>query len=259
MNHARPFMTSMHTLLFCLVCALSGHGPAAAGEAACADPGPLRLDSITSRVVVIAEGAHGTNEAPALVTGLLCQAASLGRPVLLAWEFPSDKQEAINHYMQSDGAAAARRQLITSALTADDGRSSVAIFKMLESVRKWRAQGKRLAVSAVDAAETDLLLPLYPGEDRYKMWSNLTRQVVMATNVATRAWPEVAPGRRPANVQDRRHVHAECAGLDGADDDAVQRSGPRVPWAAGAHRSNGNERMGSPSLGCRCRATWKTR
>ena len=173
----------LRPLLALLICT----GSAMAADVACTETSRLSLATLKTRVVVIAEGAHGTNEAPSFVESLLCQAASLGRPVLLAWELPSDQQEAINHYLQSDGDAPSRRQLITSALTGTDGRNSVAALKLMESARRLRAAGHRLAVSAVDAAESDLLLPLYPGEDRYAMWSQGTRQTVMATNVATRA------------------------------------------------------------------------
>jgi hypothetical protein len=64
---------------------------------------------------------------------------------------------------------------------------SLAIFEMLDATRRLRQRGARIAISLVDSAESDLLEPLYTGEDKYVMYSQGQRQRLMASVVETRA------------------------------------------------------------------------
>jgi len=139
------------------------------------------------RVLVIGEGLHGTEEAPAFVAAVLCAHLKAGKPVLLAWEHPRDRQGVLNAFMAGDGGAEAQRRLIDAVLGGPSGQDSLAILHLLDTVRQWRRAGARVAVSMVDLAETDLLEPLYAGDNKYRMSSPSQRQRLMAGVVETRA------------------------------------------------------------------------
>jgi hypothetical protein len=145
----------------------------------------LDISNIPARLTVVDEGTHGTSQAPAFVAGLVCAFAKTGKPVILAWESSRDVQAAVNDFIESAGTPKDRELLVASALHGSDGRSSLAILSMLDVIRILRSKGSRVAVSLVDTAESDLLLPLY-GENKYDMYSQARRQALMATNVESR-------------------------------------------------------------------------
>lgn len=111
------------------------------------------------RIVVLGE-LHGTNEAPALagelarIQGQATEETPVGG-VTLALEIHALEQSRIDAFLDSSGDAAARDALLSSPYWAvsperSDGRRSVAMLALLESVREMRSAGADLRVLAFD-------------------------------------------------------------------------------------------------------------
>lgn len=96
---------------------------------------------------------HGTNEAPDFVAGLACSIANEGKPLVVALEMPVAEQARIDAYMQSDGGGANREALLEGGFwrrKAQDGRTSTAMFRLIEKLRVVRNGGANLRVLLVD-------------------------------------------------------------------------------------------------------------
>ena len=96
------------------------------------------------RFIVVGE-IHGTAEALAAFAGLVCAAAGQG-PVTVALELPTEMQSRLDAFMAATDDASAEALLRdTSFWESDperqDGRSSVAMLEMMQSVRQLRVSG----------------------------------------------------------------------------------------------------------------------
>jgi len=129
---------------------------------------------VPGTIVMLGE-IHGTVEIPAIVGDLACQALARGHRVLLGLEYPASEQADLEAYMASDGGPAARRALLEGALwqtACPDGRSSQAIFDLIERGRALRQAGHRIDMFAFDPAT-------------YHDWNR--RDAGMAENILARA------------------------------------------------------------------------
>lgn len=103
------------------------------------------------RFVVVGE-IHGTTEAPAAFAQLICAAAEQG-PVTVALELPNLMQPQLDAFLAAaDDASAAATLHDTPFWVRDpqrqDGRSSVAMLDMMQSVRRLKASGADVALRA---------------------------------------------------------------------------------------------------------------
>ncbi|MBU8896410.1 hypothetical protein KRR26_12380 [Corallococcus sp. M34] len=108
------------------------------------------------RMLLIGEQL-GSAQVPAAVGVLVRQAAERGIPVALGLSIPSPEQPRIDHYLGSPGAPMDQDALLDGRFWRrpyQDGRSSRAIFDLIDQVRAMRAQGLKVSVVAYD---TDLL------------------------------------------------------------------------------------------------------
>lgn len=88
-----------------------------------------------ARVVWLGE-MHGTNEAPALLLGLVRLISRNDRPPVVALEIPHDNQEAIDDFLKSgDQAALKTRTFFAYKPEGKDGRASQAMERLLEALR----------------------------------------------------------------------------------------------------------------------------
>lgn len=114
---------------------------------------PGMEDVLTPGAVVLLGELHGTKEIPALAGTLACHTASAGTPVVVALEVPREEQGAVDLYLESDGGAEARAELLQGTFWRrpyQDGRSSAARLELLERLRRWRQAGQPLSVLAFD-------------------------------------------------------------------------------------------------------------
>src|SRR5262245_1205097 len=104
------------------------------------------------RVLLLGE-MHGTNESPELVADLACQALAGGWSVTVALEQPRTLAAATEAFLASDGGAAAREALLADRFWTEDlpdGRSSEAMFRLLDALRRFRRDGRPVAVALID-------------------------------------------------------------------------------------------------------------
>jgi hypothetical protein len=107
----------------------------------------LVLRDTTKRYVIFGE-RHGTVDAPALFSRLVCLASDMG-PVVVGLEMEADQQGSISAYVASDGSTAARETLLANRhWRLRDGRASAAMLKLLEDVRLLRSAGQQAEVLA---------------------------------------------------------------------------------------------------------------
>lgn len=130
-------------------------------EAFCAggyrlDPGPMKSD-----VTLLGE-SHGTREIPAIAKDFVCQIAAAGRPVILGLEIPRDEQSRIDKFIASDGSRSDVAALLSGpfwtpdpADALSDGRSSKAMFDLIDHARLARRKGAAIAVLAIDPGSDD--------------------------------------------------------------------------------------------------------
>lgn len=140
-----------------LVVLLAWCMPAWSESAAGAGPGtPAHGELLAERArthsMLLVGELHGTREAPALVGALATKLSAEG-PVVVALEISSEEQARVDAWLASDGGEDARRELLDSPFwrgASPDGRSSVAMLDLLDSVRRLVAAGRDVVVVCFD-------------------------------------------------------------------------------------------------------------
>ncbi len=138
-------------LLPCLLSLTTFAAPAAAAEGCIPLAGAERLTRSDGPDFILFGEAHGTRELPHAFADLVCTLAFSRRPLVVALEFLSSEQAALDAFVRSDGGPAARAVLLASPGWGDrHGRASEAILALLESLRRQAAAGADLTVLAFD-------------------------------------------------------------------------------------------------------------
>ena len=143
-------------LLSIVACILAGctlpapaTGDAAAYSADCLHAEDVPRELQDARVVVFGE-LHGTREASRLVGSFACYNATRGRSIL-ALEIAAGEQGAIDRYLQSHGEPADQAALLSGPhwrTAFSDGRSSRAMFELIERIRVMRDHGMPVGIVA---------------------------------------------------------------------------------------------------------------
>jgi hypothetical protein len=128
-----------------------------ASRAATAGPGCEMISGFDQYISgargVFVGDMHGTVEAPAFVTDLVCNLAHAGRTVVLGLEYPSDQQHFIDEFLR-ERTDSSRSALLSTPFwirPTQDGRTSQAMLKLLSSVRAQIRAGAHIQVIAFDA------------------------------------------------------------------------------------------------------------
>lgn len=117
---------------------------------------PARLAPREGRVLMLGEW-HGTNELPRLAGDLLCAVAGSGLETRLGLEMPWTDQDRIDAFLHSDGGLAARDALLSGSKLwgFNDGRSSTAVYDLLDRARLMVLRGVKVSVFAFDITASD--------------------------------------------------------------------------------------------------------
>lgn len=110
-------------------------------------------EAMPVRALVLVGEVHGTVETPALVGELACAASTDGTAVTVALEISTREQARLDAYLASACTPDARAALLAGPFwtrSTQDGRSSTAMLALLERLRRLHADGRRIAVIAVD-------------------------------------------------------------------------------------------------------------
>ena len=98
----------------------------------------------------------GSREAPLVVGDLVCQAAEEGMAVALGLSIPRDEQARIDRYLSSPGGPTDQDALLEGHFWRrpyQDGRSSRAVFDLIDRVRAMREVGLQVSLVAYDTDE----------------------------------------------------------------------------------------------------------
>jgi hypothetical protein len=138
--------------------------PVAPGS--CVNVGAAKVTSITQaaqaivcnvsdRSLLVVGELHGTNETPDLVASIVKDALA-DRPVRLGLEMQRSEQPYMDAYVQSAGSAADKAAFLkTPFWKVQDGRSSTAMLRLIDTVRVLREHGARLNVVAMEPDYVD--------------------------------------------------------------------------------------------------------
>lgn len=138
---------------------VGSQAPEVTENASALDCGPAipGIDAIlsTSGVVLFGE-IHGTAEIPEFIGSVICQAAERGLAVRAAFEMGSDQQDSLDTFLDSQGTAGDRQRLLASSHWQGppfaDGRSSEAMFGLLERLRRLRRAGANVQAVGIETA-----------------------------------------------------------------------------------------------------------
>lgn len=114
------------------------------------------VDASGLQFLVVGE-IHGTREMPEAFSNIVCLAARR-QAVVVALEFAAADQSLIDEFMQSSGDEAARNRLLSAQVWTSqwqDGRSSAAMFALLERLRQMVASGMVSRVRAIQPTMAD--------------------------------------------------------------------------------------------------------
>ncbi len=131
--------------------------------AACLPIAGLDVLLTTGQVLLIGE-IHGTQEGPAYVRHIACRALELGLSVSVGLELPQAEQEGIDTYLASAGMPDDQRQVWQLPFWSkdyQDGRTSQAIFELVEDIRVFKAKGEEVNIILIDepgSSKRDLLM-----------------------------------------------------------------------------------------------------
>ena len=174
--------TAMRTSILSVLALGCGAPPPPVAAPTHPAPPPLEIPAaaLPPHGTLLLGDLHGTREIPAFVGQLVTTVAARER-VVLALEIPPEEAPAIKAFVASDGSPAMRRQLVAGPwwqAPFQDGRRSVALADLLETVRALRAAGRPIEVVAIDDESND----------------SEAREEAMARNViaARRANPDAA-------------------------------------------------------------------
>ncbi len=124
----------------------------AAGPGGCADI--PNSDLVIQNGVVLTLGEiHGTVEAPRSVANLACLALGRGLATTVALELPQSDQAAVERFLASPGGPQDRDRLLELEFWSreyQDGRSSHAMFDLLEALREQKSLGNAVQVVLLD-------------------------------------------------------------------------------------------------------------
>lgn len=134
----------------------------------------------------------GSNEAPAVVGHIVCQAAQTGLVVVLGLSLPASEQARVDAYLSSPGAPADQDTLLEGRFWSrpyQDGRSSRAVLDLIDRVRALRTAGLRVNLVAYD---TDVLRGSERDAAQASVWTKRRANkpeeihIVLAGNTHTR-------------------------------------------------------------------------
>lgn len=153
----RPTVCRIAASFALALCAACAQLPVQTKDSPCEGAPALGARAFQSRLLVLGE-IHGTSEVPRIAKDLVCQAIAEKRsPVLLLLELDGSQSPALARYVASDGKQEERCAFLAHfewARPGQDGRTTVAMFELIDFVRAMKRIGHPVEVAAF-AAGTD--------------------------------------------------------------------------------------------------------
>ncbi len=118
-------------------------------HAICDSNGIELIPAFDSTELIIFGEQHGTNEIPMFVAEIVC-ALSAVKKVNLLLELNADQQRELTRFLDSRGSDAENRRFIDAVFRPKDqqhdGRTSVAMFELIDQARQLRRKGRKISV-----------------------------------------------------------------------------------------------------------------
>ena len=166
--------------ILCLALLLAASG-ATAEEPACAGlANPFDTPDIDADVIFFGE-LHGNKETPEVFLSAICQYLELqGGDVRVALEFHTDINSSLERFMESDGDSEAVQEFLRHPVwqrepNLPDGRTSVAMLNLFNSLRELRVSTTRLvSVTPIVGHWTDRQVRYFGASSDAIMAANIT-------------------------------------------------------------------------------------
>jgi hypothetical protein len=217
------------------------------------------------RTVTLFGELHGTNEVPAFVANVLCQATARRLPVTLAIEFPKASTAALQRYVASAGTAGDRTTLLADAawyMSPPDGRASEAMLRLVESTRLLVAEGGDVDVFAFsdapsgtqtrDSQMADILttrIAAEPSRLAIVLTGNIHSRIEASENYDS--WGRLTVDRPMGYLLRERLTGMKVLGLNVSYEDGAAwmcLSGAPPESACGPHPVKGQRKVASNSI-----------
>lgn len=104
------------------------------------------------QILLIGE-IHGTNEGPANIHHIACNALANGLKVTIGLELLQKDQQVIDDYLISDGSLKDKEKILNLDFWSreyQDGRASQAMFQLIEDIRELKHSGENIELMLVD-------------------------------------------------------------------------------------------------------------
>lgn len=199
--------TPLRLFVISLIIFSTGTVHAASSDSTTCMP-PAGSEQLWQHMFVIVGEEHGTTETPAVFAELVCAAAAQGKRVLVGLEFPEEQLPVFTAYLASMGTGTDRQEFVDGAqwgLQSGDGRTSVAVFAMLERLRELKAAGLdidvttfvRSAMRTPDESQTVYERALAASLEQARGTANADLLLVLVGNVHASKAPIPLPGAAP--------------------------------------------------------------
>ncbi len=123
---------------------------------------------------------HGTVEAPAFFSEVICGAVVTGHSVTVGLEFPDTESDELSAYLDSEGTEEDQNALLATTFwqqAYQDGRASKAMFDMIEQLRRIRRAQYPLKVLVFDSSQR-----FESSQDRDQALAERLKAAIMASD-----------------------------------------------------------------------------
>ena len=183
---------------------------------------------------------HGNNESPQAFADQLCHELGQDQDIIVALELPTNMQDAINEWINSTEEVSQSTLLahpfwdvqiddvgkVDSTKSKADGRSSLAMFKLIEQIRQYNQAFGNIQIATIDGINYDQLNRYTSLADRdHIMAGNINlltmdhpgaRVMVLVGNAhAKRAAPNDSPFTPMASLLETEHMSIHLMPLFG--------------------------------------------
>lgn len=169
----------------------------------------VSLPTIEAGSVLVFGEIHGTKESPDYFLRAVCAALEKypRKPLLIGLEFPISEQSGLDYFIDSDGGAKSVQSLLSQPFwnrTMQDGRSSRAMFDLIEGLRLLRKRAPNMTVAAII---DDSLAATHDGSmaariDNVLVQHDEARALILVGNYHAKRQPRGAKKQSPLRMVD---------------------------------------------------------
>ncbi len=193
----KTLWSALLLLLLALSARAAEKAPPPSPSLSCPDIAGLDPLLRKGRILLLGE-MHGSRESPAFVAGAVCRGLRAGFPVTVELEIPTEEEPRVAAYLASGGNIEDRDSLLAGAFWQDpfqDGRRSQAMVALLDDLRRWGKEGRKVRVRLLDrlpkaaaperdramAAELEAAVKAAPGDLFLVLTGNLHTRTARGT------------------------------------------------------------------------------